>query len=103
MPLNGPLLGFSTRMAAQEAVSLLTSNLCDNMRQSQVAEAHKLAQGRIVPQFFHSWNGSEVYAWRNGGFAIYWKNGQGHDITFTLRLPLSNFDPSPAVRKFIFL
>ncbi|CAI7670924.1 unnamed protein product [Penicillium viridicatum] len=102
VPLNGHLLEFPTRMTPQEAVSLLTSSLCDNMRQSQVAEAHKLAQGRIVPQFFRSWNGSEVYAWRNGGFAIYWKNGQGHNITFTLRLPLSNFDPSPAVRKFIF-
>ncbi|KXG49928.1 uncharacterized protein PGRI_058960 [Penicillium griseofulvum] len=103
MPWNGPLLEMSTRTTSKEAVTLLTATLCDNMRPSQVAEGHKMAQGRIVPQFLRSWNGSEVYAWRNGGFAIYWKNSQGHDITFTLRLPLSNFNPSPAVRKFVFL
>lgn len=102
-PLSDLTPGSSEEVIFLMAVETMTSAICDSLRPSQVAEAYRKTQGKIVPQFLRSLNGAEVYGWRNGGLAIYWNNGLGHNITFNLRLSLSVPDPCVPGRKFIFL
>ncbi|CAG8000975.1 unnamed protein product [Penicillium olsonii] len=97
-----PFLAPLNERTPGEAVRLLTSAICECLRPLQMADAHRKSKGRISPQFLERWHGAEVYAWRNGSFAIYWNRGERRNVTFTLRPPLSDRNNSIGVRKFIF-